>query len=403
MTADIRRPQQPLTFTSARRWADDNLFGSIWNSLLTIITVVVLGYLGYQLLSFVFAQADWQVILDNRKLFFTGRFPSEEFWRIWVSLYFVSAVLGLTLRLLTPPKPILLVLAVPLTAIFLFATDSIKPEVAIAIALIVGGYALGAAVIAFAPRIMRRLVIGGWLLAFPLTLFFLRGDALLPLDLGFDGVRTRLWSGFMLNILIAVVGIVASFPLGVLLALGRTSNLPLIRIVATGYIELVRGVPLITILFVSWLVLPDFLPSGLDDIDLVVRIMIAFTFFSAAYLAEIVRGGLQSIPRGQYEAASALGLGTLPTLGFIVLPQAIRNVIPALVGQFISLFKDTSLVFIVGLTDVLDVGRSVTAQREFIGDQKESLLFVAFMFWIVTFPMSRLSQRIERRLGVGER
>jgi general L-amino acid transport system permease protein len=226
--------------------------------------------------------------------------------------------------------------------------------------------------------------------------------ALIFIEPSIDGVDSRLWSGLILNVLIAIVASVASFPLGVLLALGRTSGLPVVRVACTAYIELIRGVPLITILFISWLVLPDFLPENVRDTDLVVRIMAAFTAFSAAYIAEIVRGGLQSIPRGQREAAQALGLGGLATLLFVILPQAIRAVIPALTGHFISLFKDTSLVIVVGLTDILDVGRSVTAQREFIGRQKESLLFVALVFWLITFSISRIGQRLERRLGVGE-
>ena len=216
-----------------------------------------------------------------------------------------------------------------------------------------------------------------------------------------------------MNILLAVVGIVASFPLGVLLALGRTSSYPVIRIACIAYIELVRGVPLITILLMAWLVLPAFLPSfsvpvlapsGLDRMELVYRAMIALTLFSAAYVAEAVRGGLQAVPRGQIEAARALGLGTASTLAFIILPQAIRAVIPALVGQFISLFKDTTLVFIIGLTELLRAGRAAAeGQLQFAGREMEMLLFVGLVFWTVAFSMSRLSQRLERAMGVGER
>ena len=216
-----------------------------------------------------------------------------------------------------------------------------------------------------------------------------------------------------LNLLLAVFAIVVSFPFGVLLALGRTSNYPVIRLACTTYIEAIRGVPLITILLMGWLVLPDFLPSfsvpivapeGLDRIELTYRVMIALTMFSAAYVAEAIRGGLQAVPNGQVEAAEALGLSNVRIQALIVLPQAIRAVIPALVGQFISIYKDTSLIFIVGSVELLRAGRLVTeGQLEFTGSEMEVLLFVALLFWIVAFSMSRLSQRLEQNLGVGER
>lgn len=398
------RPVTRLSAAVARRWANDNLFGSLGNTLLTIVTSLLLAFVAYQLLIFVFRDADWQVIMDNRRLFFLGVFPRDEGWRIWACIYFVAAVAGLSARLWLKPTPLQVGAAVAaLVLLFLFATPWAREMGLIALGVFAAGFAFGS-LIGTRWRLGSRIATAGWLLAFPVTIFFLTGDGLVPfVDLGFEGVRTRLWSGFMLNILIAIVGIFVSFPVGVLLALGRASSLPVIRLASTAYIELIRGVPLVTILFMAWLVLPRFLPEGLDGADLVVRIMIAYILFSAAYIAEVVRGGLQSIPRGQREAAAALGLGTVTTLGYIVLPQAIRNVIPALVSQFISLFKDTSLVFIVGLTDILEIGRNVTAQREFIGHQQESLLFVALVFWLITFPMSRLSQGLERRLGVGER
>jgi general L-amino acid transport system permease protein len=213
------------------------------------------------------------------------------------------------------------------------------------------------------------------------------------------------------------VGIVAAFPLGVLLAVGRASTLPVVRLFCVGYIELIRGVPLITILFMGKFILPlmvrperdSFLGIDLPftvpgvEMDDVIRAMAAITIFSSAYLAEIVRGGLQAVPRGQVEAAQALGLGTTRILALIVLPQALRAVIPALVGQFIALFKDTSLITIVGLTELLKAAQQVTAQPDFIGRQAEALLFIALIYWVVAFSMSRASQQLERTLGVGER
>lgn len=212
--------------------------------------------------------------------------------------------------------------------------------------------------------------------------------------------------GLSLTILLAVAAIVLSFPLGVILALARTSKMPIFRLMATVYIELVRGVPLITWLIVAFIMFPVALPSGVE-IGGVARAIGAMTFFSAAYLAENVRGGLQAIPKGQYEAAQAMGLTTTQTTVFITLPQALRAVIPALVGQVIALFKDTSLVTIVSLFDFLHIARVVipnqTQPYVFLGTLKETLLFAAVVYWIFTFTFSRISLRLEKKLGVGER
>jgi general L-amino acid transport system permease protein len=199
-----------------------------------------------------------------------------------------------------------------------------------------------------------------------------------------------------------VVGIVVSFPLGVLLALGRRSRLPAMRWVSIAYIELVRGVPLVTILFMAQVMLPLFLPAGMT-VDRILRAMIGIILFTAAYQAENVRGGLQAIPAGQYEAAYALGLGGVKTTLLIVLPQALRNVIPVLVGQFIALYKDTSLVAIVGLLDLLGIARSIVSQPQFIGSQREAYLFVTLIYWVFSYVMAYISQRLEVALGVGER
>ena len=212
--------------------------------------------------------------------------------------------------------------------------------------------------------------------------------------------------GLLLTFILAIAGIALSFPIGLLLALGRTSSMPIFRLLSVGYIEFVRGVPLITWLIVGSVLLPLFLPLGLD-IDSAVRAILAVAFFSAAYLAENVRGGLQSIPTGQYEAARALGMTTVQMTIFITLPQALRAVIPALVGQTIAIFKDTSLVTIVSLFDFLHLARSViptqTTPFNFLGSIKETLLFAALVYWIFTFAFSRASLRLEKKLGVGER
>jgi len=201
---------------------------------------------------------------------------------------------------------------------------------------------------------------------------------------------------------LTVVGIVVSFPLGMLLAIGRRSRLPAIRWVSIAYIELIRGVPLVTILYMAHVMLPLFLPSG-ENIDKVVRAMVGIILFTAAYQAENIRGGLQAIPNGQFEAAHALGLNGFQTMLRIILPQALRNIIPVLVGQFISLYKDTSLVVIIGLLDLLGIAKSIVAQPKFIGDQREAYLFVTLIYWAFSYLMAHISQRLEVALGVGER
>ncbi len=212
--------------------------------------------------------------------------------------------------------------------------------------------------------------------------------------------------GLALTLVLSVAAILLSFPMGILLALGRTSKMPIFRLLSTAYIELVRGVPLITWLLVAFIMLPVALPQGVE-IGSVARAIAAMTFFSAAYVAENVRGGLQSVGKGQYEAAQAMGLSVTQTTVFISMPQALKAVIPALVGQTIALFKDTSLVTIVGLFDFLHIARQVIPSQTqpflFLGTIKETLLFAAFVYWMFTFSFSRMSLRLEKKLGVGER
>jgi His/Glu/Gln/Arg/opine family amino acid ABC transporter permease subunit len=205
---------------------------------------------------------------------------------------------------------------------------------------------------------------------------------------------TRNWGGLLLTMMLTIVGIIGSFPLGILLALGRRSELPVVKYVSTIYIEFVRGVPLITVLFMAQLLVP-FLNPALAEVDAVFRAMVGITLFSAAYLAENVRGGLQAIPPGQVEAARALGLAGWQITLLITLPQALRAVIPALVGQFISLFKDTSLVAIVGLIDLTGISNAVVAQTEFIGLRREAYVFITAIYFIFSYVMGYISRKLE--------
>lgn len=264
-------------------------------------------------------------------------------------------------------------------------------------------FALGGRTFAGGARQPRIRYVGTWLGAVTVTVY------LMLLSVGETVVQTSnetVFGGFYLTWILAIGGIALSFPIGVILALGRTSTMPIFRLLSTLYIEVVRGVPLITWLLVSIVVFPILFPLNVSFVD-PVKVLLFITFFSAAYLAENVRGGLQSISKGQNEAANALGMTTLQRTIFITLPQALRAVIPALVGQVIAIFKDTSLVAIVGLFDILRIANSViptqTQPYNFLGTVRESLLAVAVIYWIFTFTFSRVSLRLEKRLGVGSR
>jgi general L-amino acid transport system permease protein len=269
--------------------------------------------------------------------------------------------------------------------------------------LLIAMFALGGPTFAGGARQTRLRYIGVWIGAVVITVYFML------LATGVSIVQTSnetVFGGFFLTWILAIAGIALSFPLGVVLALGRTSTMPIFRLLSTLYIEVIRGVPLITWLLVSVVVFPIFFP--LDVLFVApVKVTLFIAFFSAAYLAENVRGGLQAISKGQTEAANALGMTTLQRTIFITLPQALRAVIPALVGQVIAIFKDTSLVAIVGLFDLLKIARDIiptqTQPFNFLGSLRESLLAAAVIYWIFTFIFSRVSLRLEEKLGVGTR
>ncbi|WP_415227612.1 amino acid ABC transporter permease, partial [Psychromonas sp.] len=208
---------------------------------------------------------------------------------------------------------------------------------------------------------------------------------------GLEVVETEKWGGLMLTILVAAVGIIASFPLGIVLALGRQSNMPIVKTISVGFIEFIRGVPLITILFMSSVVLPLFFSDGID-FDKLLRALIGITLFQSAYIAEVIRGGLQAIPKGQYEAADSLGLGYWQGMILIILPQALKISIPNLVGSFIALFKDTTLVLIIGLFDVLAMVTLTTSDTDWLGFEVEGYVFVTLIYWVICFSMSQYSK-----------
>jgi general L-amino acid transport system permease protein len=245
----------------------------------------------------------------------------------------------------------------------------------------------------------RNGLVAGWIAADLFIAYFM------AVSMGATGIPIlgNYIGGLNLTFLLAIAGIALAFPLGILLALGRTSSMPIFRLLSTGYIEVIRGVPMITMLFFGTLVINRFLPADVG-LDIVVAVIVAIAMFAGAYLAENVRGGLQSIPKGQREAAQALGLTTVQMTVLITLPQALRAVIPAIVGQVITMFKDTSLVSIVGLAEFLRIAQKVVPnQTGSLGSLQESLLFAVAVYWVFSFGTSRASMRLEKKLGVGER
>ena len=383
-------------------WVRKNLFNSWRNIVLTVVFGGLILVAGFRALRFVFVSGRWEIVRVNLTNLMVGRFPRDELYRPWIAIFIAAFVAGLAagvqqrdhaqvrwLDVLRRAAPLLVLLAVVLVF-----TRTFMPTV-----LVVASFGVG-----FAGRFVgQRLPAGArrYLVWFGIATVL----AVFVAFTGFGGVGWDSWGGLLLTLFLAVAGIVLSFPIGVLLALGRRSSFPAVRVVCVAYIELIRGVPLITLLFMSLFAIGLFLPDFIPTPGQVVRAIVALVMFTAAYVAEIVRGGLQGVPRGQIEAAQAIGMSPIGITRLIVLPQALRNVIPALVGQFISLFKDTSLVVIIGLLDLLKVAQDINAQPDFRGQglHAETFVFASFIYWAFCYSMSRASQRLEQRLGVGER
>jgi general L-amino acid transport system permease protein len=384
------------------QWLKKNLFSTWYNTLLTFVAAALVYYILKSVLTWIFVTAEWDPVTNSLKLFAVGQYPTEELWRVGAILLMVSFLMGVSWSLWGGTiRTFALALAVGFGVIALLPIGLEKMGWTLRLWFLANpiltgvGYLLGRASV-----VKSRWVVIAWLLSFVLTIVLLRGlggNEIIP------AVDTNLWGGLLLTFLLALVGIVASFPIGVLLALGRRSSLPVVKIFCTLFIELVRGVPLVTILFMFSIILPLFLPENIR-IDRVLRAMMAMTFFAAAYMAENVRGGLQAIPKGQYEAAEAVGLNAFQTMLLIVLPQALRAVIPAIVGQFIALFMDTTLAIIVGLVELLAIGKSIlNSNVEWLLLDSEVYIFIAAVFWVFTYSMSYASRRLETALGVGER
>jgi general L-amino acid transport system permease protein len=392
MTTITDTTKPPVTSVGVFGWLRKNLFSSWFNSLLTILALWLICNFAIGLWGFI-TTANWNVVTVNLRLFMVGRYTIEEVWRVQVSVAMLAFLLGASWRTW---GGILKQVGIAIAALFgVLALLPFEDASRLYLAANLGLMAIG---FGFAYLVRSRgLLLALWIASpFVIAVLMYGGVGGLPI------VATDLWGGMLLTLALAVSGIVLSFPLGVLLAIGRQSSYPVIKGFSILYIEIVRGVPLVTVLFSAQILLPIFLPEGMT-IERVVRAMVGFIAFTAAYLAEVVRGGLQSVGRGQSEAAKAIGLNTFQMLWLIILPQAIRNVIPAIVGQFISLFKDTSLVAIVGLLDLAGIANSVISQQQFLGLGNEVLVFIAAIYLVCCYVMTYASRQLEKRLGVGER
>ncbi len=402
----------PSPSGSVSTWLKKNLFRSRLDGVVTVVAGTIILIAGFRFLRFVFVTGRWQIVRENLSLYLTGSWPEEHLWRLVVVVVGLALIAGFiggfsAGRIDDDPSRAVSLAGrdrlvdlgsrlwplVVTVALLLALTTTIGP-------LLV---AAGAIVAAVAGNMAGRAVPGG-MSAVPVVVgvLFLTLAGIWLLN---AGLSWNSWGGMVLNLSLATISIALCFPIGVLLALARRSEYPILRWLSTGYIELFRGVPLIGLLLMANVALGFFIPNSLAP-GKVVRAIVIFVLFTSAYIAEIVRGGLQSVPPGQIEAGKANGLTPIPIITRIVLPQAIRNVIPALVGQFISLFKDTTLAgAAMGLTDLLGGAEASTAQADFRGQGliAETLVFVLLIFWAGSYTMSRESQRLETKLGVGER
>ncbi|QRV25599.1 amino acid ABC transporter permease [Marinomonas foliarum] len=351
----------PVASVGAVAWVRQNLFSSPLNIFLTLFSLYLMYLLIPPIIEWGFINATWEgtskaactgggacwaFIVVYFDQFMYGLYPEAETWRINLAVILLIVMVG-----------------------------------------------------AFAIKTINKLHLSlAIIFAYPVVAYCLFAGGIFGLEV----VETSLWGGLFLTVLLGVIGIVASFPLGVVLALGRRSDMPIARSVCVVFIETIRAVPLITILFMASVMIPLFLPEGLN-FNKLLRVLIGITLFSAAYMAEVVRGGLQAIPKGQYEAADAMGLTYWQSMVLVILPQALKLVIPGIVNSFIALFKDTTLVYIVGMFDFLGRIQAANHDANWLGTTVEGYAFAGFVYWAICFGMSRYSMALERKLETGHK
>ena len=391
-------------------WMRGNLFSTWYNTLLTVVSAAIIVLALVYGLRWVITGADWTVIGVLGGQLVIGQYNTEGscpgqncFWRPQVALLLATVLLGMLWGMLgggTAKRMAIGVVAILTLFAFLpYGFDRMGMDVRLLLAANIPALLLGWAIAHYIGMTVRRIIIYV-VVAFLVSLLLMRGLSGVP---GLQPVLVIYWGGLTLNLLLSVVGIGLSLPIGIGLALGRRSNLPVVKLFCVVFIEVFRGVPLITLLFMSQHLVPLAFPESFPTNSLL-RAGIVITLFSSAYMAENIRGGLQSLHPGQAEAARALGLPGRQTTLLISLPQAIRNVIPAIVGQFISLYKDTSLVYIIGMLDVVEISRSfIQGNAEYLVSAKEVFIVLALVFWVFTYPMSYVSGKVEEHMGVGQR
>lgn len=344
-------------------WIRKNLFSTWYNSLFTLFLFYILVPLLYHFIQWAFIDASW--IGNNRNACTVG---GGACW-VFVENRFAQLIYG-----------------------FYPEAQRWRPDlVYLSCAILIAWLGI--------PKAPKKFWVGGFsLFIYPIIVVILLSGGVL----GLPRVETNLWGGLLVTLVLAIAGIVISLPFGTVLALGRRSKMPIIHAFSTVYIEFWRAVPLITVLFMASVMLPLFLSTNID-FDKLLRAMIGITMFYSAYMAEVVRGGLQAIPKGQFEAAESLGLNYWKSMIFVILPQALKITIPSIVNTFISLFKDTSLVLIIGIFDLLAIGQSAMSDPKWLGFSIEMYVFVAFVFWLFCFAISRYSIYIEKKLHTGHK
>ena len=415
-----RQLTPPVDDSGVFGWIRKNLFSSWLNGLTTIVLIAALGWVLSWFLEWAVFTANitaatgaecrgqgacWALIREKYRYIFFGSFPYEQHWRPLFAVVAMLAMLVLSAdrRMWNWRLAVIWGVGSFITFLLMFGQIHIPLSLMLFIAMVVGAVGMSlrkgigsagemtsyrvAAVVGVVGLALRIVgVLPAWSLA------------IAPLSY----VETGLWGGIPVTIILATYGLAFAFPYGVLLALGRRSNLPLIKGLCVGFIELIRGVPLISLLIMASVMLPLFLPSSVT-IDKFLRAQVAVILFAGAYIAEIIRGGLQSLPKGQFEAADAMGLNYVQKTALIILPQALRVVIPPLINTFIGFFKDTSLVLIIGIFDFLNTANHALVDPNWAGFPGEVYLFAAFVYFIFCFSMSRYSKYLEFELNKGTR
>jgi general L-amino acid transport system permease protein len=373
-------------------WIHKNLFSSALNTILTCIFICLI-FLGIKDGILPLCGWDWSVIGANLTLILVGSYPAAEIWRIWLCLAYTAVFSGFSFRLARPSVPPgMHAIAAALIALALLPLEPLgRAGLVITALFLYGGFFAGALI----KKRLAAVVIAGWILLLPAAFLIINGfGGPLPV------VKSNYWGGLLLSLLVSLTCIFLSLPLGLFLALGRRSRLPLVKYICVVFIETIRGVPLITILFVGYLIFPMALPQGVSP-SVFVRALAGTVMFHGAYMAEAFRGGFQGISRTQYEAAASMNLSPVKAMSFVILPQVLKRLIPILVNSFTSSLKDTSLISIIGMLDLIGISTSIMSNPKYLWGSAQVLLFEGMIYFVLCFSISRSSMSIEKKLGTG--